>query len=679
MPTAVLLDMLKSCACGFQPAQHRSFKEEVTILRDSFQELGKSGNSYVLGDHCKGLQWHIFVAGSEPPEINSMSLEVCMTGLSRESAANFVKHSNSYDAADATKKSGIIDLLPGADIDDTLFWPCGYSMNGLLGEGFITIHVTPEEECSFASVEISGFHSRALKLDRIMNLVVKIFEPENMCVAATVGKDMNVGLTHENYGPIKNYACHGLSIQKCSSGTRVVFGRFGAFSEYNSESSSMNAETLYSSEASDDEFEINGLKLITRGKSFTERQLDFMALKGLYDVQSIQSSSASCVDEFAKGMIRKFGLEDTFYVFDLSIVWKLYQSWQRSFPGVQPFYAVKCNPNPAMISLLSSLGACFDCASDFEARLVLSLGVDPDRIICANACKRPRDIHYMKSTGITLTTFDSVSELKKMHKFYPECRLVLRIKVDDSKARCQLSNKYGADMEHVAELFTLARTLNLNIVGVSFHVGSAAEDPSTFVNAINLAQVAFQQGIAQGFAMEILDIGGGFPDGYAKDAAFLQMEDSINNALAECFPDTESVSVIAEPGRYFASAAATLMTSVFGRRDVINEQGEKEINYWITDGLYGSFNCIPYDHATVVPRGLQLAKQKPKTPLYSSTLFGPTCDGLDVVVEGSRLPELDLTDWVAFPRMGAYTIAGASSFNGIAAVDVDIFYVWSET
>lgn len=658
----------------FQPAQHSSFTEEVTVLKDYFEGIGKSCNSYVLGDHCKGLQWHIFVAGSEPPQVNCMSLEVCMTGLSRECSAYFVKHDNGYTAMDATEKSDIVNLLPGADIDSILFWPCGYSMNGLLNEGYITIHITPEEGCSFASVEFSGFHSRSLKLDRIMNLIVKIFEPENMYVAATVGKDPNVSLTHENYGSIKNYVCHGLSIQKCSSGTRVVFGSFGAL-EGSNVSSSSTFDSL--SEASDEEDE-TGLRVLSGSKKLTERQSDFIALKEAYHVQTIRSSSAASIDEFAKSMISKFGLEDTFYVLDLSIVWKLFQAWRQNLPRVWPYYAVKCNPNPAMITLLSNLGAGFDCAADYEARLVLHLGVDPGKIVFANACKRPRDIQYIKSAGITLTTFDTLSELKKMHKYYPECRLLLRIRADDSTARCQMGNKYGAEMEHVKDLLSLARNLGLNIVGVSFHVGSAAEDPTSFGSAIQLAHAAFHKGLAWGFAMEVLDIGGGFPDGFKAESGLRDMENSIRKSLAKYFPDPESVSIIAEPGRYFAEAASTILTSVFGRRDIVNEHGQKEIDYWITDGLYGSFNCILYDHATVIPRGLKLSKQKVDSPLYSSTLFGPTCDGLDVVAQGKQLPELDLIDWVAFSNMGAYTIAGASNFNGINTMDVDIFYVWSE-
>ena len=88
-------------------------------------------------------------------------------------------------------------------------------------------------------------------------------------------------------------------------------------------------------------------------------------------------------------------------------------------------------------------------------------------------------------------------------------------------------------------------------------------------------------------------------------------------------------------------------------------------------------NCLMYDHATVSPRPL-LMHSKETTAFHPSTVFGPTCDGLDTVLRDYDLPEMDVGDWLMFPNMGAYTLCGASKFNGINAVDVPTFYVYSE-
>jgi len=90
------------------------------------------------------------------------------------------------------------------------------------------------------------------------------------------------------------------------------------------------------------------------------------------------------------------------------------------------------------------LGAGFDCASEAEVDRVLALGVPPGRIVYANACKRPRDIRHAAARGVGLTTFDTVSELRKLAAWHPRTRALLRLRADDPAARCQLGNKYGA-------------------------------------------------------------------------------------------------------------------------------------------------------------------------------------------------------------------------------------------
>lgn len=65
-------------------------------------------------------------------------------------------------AQHTTAASGISSLLSGAEIDDYVFEPCGYSMNGLEGAAFSTIHITPEEAFSYASLELSGYPANGL-------------------------------------------------------------------------------------------------------------------------------------------------------------------------------------------------------------------------------------------------------------------------------------------------------------------------------------------------------------------------------------------------------------------------------------------------------------------------------------------------------------------------------------
>lgn len=102
-------------------------------------------------------------------------------------------------------------------------------------------------------------------------------------------------------------------------------------------------------------------------------------------------------------------------------------------------------------------------------------------------------------------------------------------------------------------------------------------------------------------------------------------------------------------------------------------------DYWIPDGLYGSMNSLLYDHAVLSAHVLGTGGQaRPKeVSTLPSTVFGPSCDGLDVVLKDYPLPELDYGDWLVFPSMGAYTIAGACDFNGMGVSSANITYVYS--
>jgi len=432
----------------------------------------------------------------------------------------------------------------------------------------------------------------------------------------------------------------------------------------------------------------------------------------------VPDGSAASIDAAAAAAIDAAELEDTLYVVDLASAHRAHAAWAASLPRVDPFYAVKCNPDPALVATLASAGAGFDCASAAEIDLVLSLGVPPHRIIFANACKRPSDLRAAAAAGVELTTFDAAGELLKIADHHPRARALLRLRADDAGARCQLGNKYGADPEAAPALLAAAAAAGVAVVGVSFHVGSGATDPASFATAIALARTAFDVGASLGFSMDLLDIGGGFAAPARRSDGGLDLGPApaaVNAALAAHFPPCCGVRVIAEPGRYYAEGAATLFAAVFGARDAAAPCGAPARDYWITDGLYGSMNCVLYDHATLAVRVLDGAggggkggereravaaaleaaaagdASSPPPPCHRgccahippgelrSTLFGPTCDGLDTVLRDHPLPRLAPGAWLAFPRMGAYTVAGASAFNGFDATAPAVTYVWSET
>ncbi|KAG8776747.1 hypothetical protein FRC15_011786 [Serendipita sp. 397] len=253
--------------------------------------------------------------------------------------------------------------------------------------------------------------------------------------------------------------------------------------------------------------------------------------------------------------------EAAFFVADLGHVYRQHLRWQRALPDVTPFYAVKANPDPVVLRLLAALGTGFDCASMNEINMVAEIDVDPSRVIFANPCKPTSFVKHAARLGVDMTTFDNVDELVKIARVHPGAKLVLRILTDDSKSLCRLGLKFGASLVAVPTLLAKAIELGLNVVGVSFHVGSGCYDVGAFADAIARAKNAFMMGREAGYNFTLLDVGGGFEGERFEDAAGVLAE-----ALREHFGDMADLQVIAEPGRFYVAEAFTLATNIIARR-----------------------------------------------------------------------------------------------------------------
>jgi len=323
---------------------------------------------------------------------------------------------------------------------------------------------------------------------------------------------------------------------------------------------------------------------------------------------------------------------------------ELYHNWNSLMPNVTPFYAIKCNPNIQVVKTLVDLGCSFDCASPNEISLVLNLGGCNSKIIYANPCKKTTDIKFALCHSINLIVADSICELEKIYTHYgTSANIVIRIYACDPDAHCLLSSKYGAHEDEWKSLILKCNTLNLNITGVSFHVGSGAKNAYIYNNSI-MSAIKFKNLAKElcNFNVSLLDIGGGFTVKLLPEIA------KVVNATLNENPVFDSV--IAEPGRYFVENIARLYTRVIGI---------KNNNYYLTDGMYGSFNCSIYDHKKLIPKTLHATKQKTKC-----ILWGPTCDSFDKI-GAFTLSEMKYGDWILWENVGAYTVSGSCDFNGI--------------
>ncbi|XP_065284489.1 ornithine decarboxylase-like [Dermacentor albipictus] len=375
--------------------------------------------------------------------------------------------------------------------------------------------------------------------------------------------------------------------------------------------------------------------------------------------------------EFAKEIISKNandGIENPFFVVDVDDLFYKVELLLKHFPRVKPFYAVKCNDNPVVLEVLAALDVGFDCASIAEIEAIISLRVDPSRIIYAHTQKHVSYLHRAWKLGVDLMTFDSADELYKIKGHYPRARLVLRLKVQNKKAWFRLGDKFGCSEGEAVELLHLAKSLDLAVVGVCFHVGGGNEDASAFATAIAAARRTFDAGRDIGFDVTLLDIGGGYPREKGCPPLFLETADIVNECLEKHFPESYGVTVISEPGGFVVSSALSIYTKIIGKRMSEGSDGTNPsvCMYYINESMYKSFIMSFYNEDVIHPEPLK----EVTGPMQPSMVWGITCDGSDRIKSACGLPDMDVGDWLCFENMGAYSITITSPFNGFPNADI---------
>jgi ornithine decarboxylase len=370
----------------------------------------------------------------------------------------------------------------------------------------------------------------------------------------------------------------------------------------------------------------------------------------------------------ATTLLKQHGVYDSFYIARLKTLDVKIKEWKSLLPTVRPFYAMKCNPDVEILKKMVENGFGFDCASKKEIETAMFLGAKPQDIGFFHPVKSPHDLVYAYNKDVIHTSFDNLSELDKIHNVTPNMKCLIRLKVDNPTARVQLGKKYGARTDEFEELVEHARKLQLDIVGTTFHVGSASKDPLVFEEGIKYSRNVFDYIKKQGFLnCNILDIGGGFTGENFESCAH-----KINEAIKDNFEDLNGVKVIAEPGRYFAEEIYTFFVSVMGIR-----KRDNVMQYWVKDGLYGSFNAIMYDQQVPVFE----VYRNPCLPIiqdeeyHESEIMFETCDSCDKMENKLMLPKLRIGDYLMVKNFGAYTLSAATDFNGINMTKPQIFYI----
>ena len=348
--------------------------------------------------------------------------------------------------------------------------------------------------------------------------------------------------------------------------------------------------------------------------------------------------------------------------------------WREQLPHVKPFYAVKCNPDPHLLHHLYDTGLGFDCASKRELLSIKDLARSQaaltDRILYANPCKSEHDIRAAEDMDSPPTVVDSVEEVEKLTNY--KGGAYIRIAVDDRHSTMPFSTKFGAPVNSVVTIGEAAKAQRLPIHGISFHVGSGCMNGRAYQDSIYSAYTCIlnlNQKVPKAMiAPHTIDIGGGYLPNRVdfKTKSLYIREAMIRTNKVELEADRPAIQFVAEPGRFFATSGFDFFVQVIGKK----ESSSHGWSYTIDDSIYGQFTSVLFDQAR--PLWIRVQGEGPKRTrrFGKGVIFGRTCDSVDVITMAERMEELEVGDWLWFPKMGAYTHATASDFNGFPKPEI---------
>jgi ornithine decarboxylase len=348
-------------------------------------------------------------------------------------------------------------------------------------------------------------------------------------------------------------------------------------------------------------------------------------------------------------------------VVDIDVVRENYLAFAKALPDTRVYYAVKANPAPEIIRLLTELGSCFDVASISETETVLAAGCAPDRISYGNTIKKESEIAAAYKLGITLFAVDCEAEVEKVARAAPGARVICRIHCDGSGSEWPLSRKFGCEPDYAVDILELSCKRGLVPYGISFHVGSQQHNIEAWDRALASTAAIFRGCAERGISLSLVNLGGGFPAKYLRKTPKLESYGkAIFRALRKHFGNAIPETII-EPGRGLVGNAGVIESEVVL---IARRSPEDEVRWVYLD--IGKFHGL----AETIDESIRYPIRTPKDrdEMAPCIIAGPTCDSVDVLYEKNPYPlpvSLAIGDKVLIEATGAYTTTYSSvGFNG---------------
>ncbi|HWR72821.1 MAG TPA: diaminopimelate decarboxylase [Nitrospirota bacterium] len=353
-----------------------------------------------------------------------------------------------------------------------------------------------------------------------------------------------------------------------------------------------------------------------------------------------------------------------FYLYSATTLENHVRAFDQAFSGVPHLicFAVKANPNGALLRLLGRAGTGADIVSGGELFRALRAGIDPKKIVYAGVGKRRDEIEYALKMDILMFNVESGEELAAIDKaaaeMHTKARIALRVNPDiDPKTHPYIStglkeNKFGIAIDRALEYYQTARNLpNVEVVGVHQHIGSQITEVQPFVDALDKVVGFIRELRATGINIRFINIGGGLGITYKDETPPhpRELAKAIGPLLQEC-----GCTLVLEPGRAIVGNAGILVMRVVYRKDgggkkfVIVDAGMNDL---IRPSLYEAYHEIKPVIQRVGPERAVV------------DVVGPICESGDFIAKDREMPATAQGELLAVMGAGAYGFSMSSTYN----------------
>ena len=325
-------------------------------------------------------------------------------------------------------------------------------------------------------------------------------------------------------------------------------------------------------------------------------------------------------------------------------------------------FAVKANPNAAVLATLAGEGLGADVVSIGEYRRAAAAGVPPERIVFSGVGKTAAEMAHALEHGLCQFNLESVEEAQMLSKVAGslgvEAPVAFRVNPDvEAGSHAKIStgsahNKFGVPIAEAPAAYAKARDLpNLRVQGVAVHIGSQLTDLAPLEAAFGKVGALIAALRAEGHVIGVADLGGGLGVPYDRDMPPPPSPRDYGAMVARVTAGWD-VRLIFEPGRMIVANAGVLLSEVIRVKPGVAEPFvvvDAGMNDLMRPSLYDAWHAIE----PVAPVGRDMV----------ANVVGPVCETGDTFATGRRMGAVEAGDLVVFRTAGAYAATMASTYN----------------